>query len=44
MGIVVNLFDVVMVFVVVLMVVFVSWFNMIEIFFKEDYMMVKNFG
>lgn len=44
LGMLTNLFDVAMVFVVALMVALVAHFNMSEIFSKEDYTIVKNPG
>lgn len=39
-----NLFDVAMVFAVALMVALVTHYNMLELFSKEDFTMVKNPG
>jgi hypothetical protein len=44
LSVVVNLFDVAMVFAVALMVAMVMHMNMTEIFTKEDYTIVKNPG
>ncbi len=44
MSVVGNLFDVAMVFAVVLMVALVSRYDMTEMFSKEDFTMVKNPG
>lgn len=44
MSVVSNLFDVAMVFVVVLMVALVSRYNMTEMLSQEDFTMVKNPG
>lgn len=44
LGVVVNLFDVAMVFAVALMVAMVMHMNMTEVFTKEDFTIVKNPG
>ncbi len=44
LSVVVNLFDVAMVFAVALMVAMVMHLNMTEVFTKEDYTIVKNPG
>lgn len=44
LSVVVNLFDVAMVFAVALMVAMVMHMNMTEVFTKEDYTIVKNPG
>ncbi|MDR0835655.1 MAG: DUF2149 domain-containing protein [Tannerella sp.] len=44
LSVVVNLFDVAMVFAVALMVAMVMHINMTEVFTKEDYTIVKNPG
>lgn len=44
MSVVSNLFDLAMVFAVALMGALVSRYNMTEMFFQEDFTMVKNHG